>query len=439
MLAEFTSRWERGEAPSVPEFLSRLGPSRASDAAALVYHAYCLAQAAGLDPDPADYRDRFPLPGALLDQFFSLTQASDAFRLRHLTDPAALPEVGDEIGPFVLVRKLGEGAFARVFLAEQSDLDHRFVVVKVSTRITPEPRLLARARHSHIVEVLWHNLIDDGSLQLICMPFLGGATLAAVLADQERRIRRPRSGCDLLAALDRVAACEYPPANLSRPAREIIGRLSYARAVAWLVARLAEALDYAYGRGVLHGDVKPSNILLTADGEPMLLDFNLAVGWYPSDGDDLPAEAGGTLAYMAPERLKAIAEPRVFVLPRVDERHRADLYALGMVLLEGLAGRNADRVESLPQPPRTLARALLASRQQEIEALIRSGRVPIEPALQSILRRCLAADPADRYGRASELAEDLDRWCGNRSLAFAREPHWRPDWSDGPGAGGLWS
>ena len=98
----------------------------------------------------------------------------------------------------VLLRELGEGGFARVFLAEQADLDHRLVVVKVSTRITPEPRLLARARHSHIVEVLWHNLIDDGSLQLVCMPFLGGATLAAVLADRKRRGGRPRSGRDLL-------------------------------------------------------------------------------------------------------------------------------------------------------------------------------------------------------------------------------------------------
>jgi serine/threonine protein kinase/Tfp pilus assembly protein PilF len=421
-LAEFTSRWQRGEAPSIPEFLTRLGPSRVSDSAALIYHAYCLAQAAGLDPDPADYIARFPLEGGLLQRLFRLNRVLDALPLGCSADPALLPEVGDEIGPFRLVRKLGEGGFARVFLAEQSDLDHRLVVVKVSTRISPEPRLLARARHSHIVEVLWHSLIDDGSLQLICMPFLGGATLAAVLADQERQVRRPGSGRDLLEGLDRVSAREYPVADLARPAREIIGRLSYAKAVAWLVARLAEALDYAYSRGVLHGDVKPSNILLTADGEPMLLDFNLAVGWGRADGDGLPADTGGTLAYMAPERLSAIAQPEAFLLARVDERHRADLYALGMVLLEALAGRPRDHIEGTP---RASARALILSRQRRIGALVRSSRVAIEPALQAILKRCLAADPADRYNRASELAEDLDRWCGDRALVFAREPHWR--------------
>ena len=189
--------------------------------------------------------------------------------------------------------------------------------------------MLARARHSHIVEVLWHNLIEDGSLQLVCMPFLGGATLAAVLADRKRRGGRPRSGRDLLVDLDRVSAPEYPTADLARPSREIIARLSYPKAVAWIVARLAEALDYAYSRGVLHGDVKPSNILLTADGEPMLLDFNLAVGWRSPGGEDLPGDTGGTLAYMAPERLRAVAQPEHAVVPKAADRHRADLYALG--------------------------------------------------------------------------------------------------------------
>src|SRR4029077_3175840 len=132
----------------------------------------------------------------------SLQRAFDTSQLQLWADPETLPEVGDEIGPFVLVRKLGEGGFARVFLAEQSDLDDRLVVVKVSTRITPEPRLLARARHSHIVEVLWHSLIEDGTLHLITMPFLGGATLSDLLSERKRRGERPRTGRHLLVELD---------------------------------------------------------------------------------------------------------------------------------------------------------------------------------------------------------------------------------------------
>jgi serine/threonine protein kinase/Flp pilus assembly protein TadD len=425
ILAEFTARWERGEEPSIAEFLTLLGPARCSDAAALVYHAFCLAESAGLNPDLASYIKRFPEQGRSLERLLCLHRAFDTSQLQLWADPATLPEVGDEIGPYVLIRALGEGGFARVFLAEQADLDHRLVVVKVSTRITPEPRLLARARHSHIVEVLCHNLIEDGSLQLVCMPFLGGATLAAMLADRTRRGGRPRSGRDLLAELDRVAAPEYPSADLARSSREIIAGLSYPKAVAWIIARLAEALDYAYSRGVLHGDLKPSNILLTAAGEPMLLDFNLAVGWQSPGGDDLPEDVGGTLAYMAPERLRAVAAPENAAVPKAADRHRADLYGLGMVLLEALAGRTLDHPRGSPRAPRDLARAFALSRQQGVETLIRSCRVAIAPGLRSILARCLAADPADRYTRASELAEDLDRWCSERPLAFAREPHWR--------------
>src|SRR5262249_43554387 len=144
----------------------------------------------------------------------------------------------------------------------QADLDHRLVVLKVSTRSTAEPRLLARSRHAHIVEVLRHASTDDGALHLVCMPFLGGATLASVLDARRKRRGCPRSGLDLLADLDRASAPEYPSSELVRPAREILAGLSYPKALAWIVARLAEALDHAHRRGVAHGDLKPSNVLL---------------------------------------------------------------------------------------------------------------------------------------------------------------------------------
>jgi serine/threonine protein kinase len=417
LLAEFSSRWQLGETPSIEEYLVRLGPVPTSDAAVLIYHAFCLAEAAGLNPDPIDFIQRFSAQGAALEQLFGLHRALAA---------PPLPEPGDEVGPFVLLRMLGEGGFARVFLAEQSDLDDRLVVVKVSSRVTLEPRLLARARHANIVEVLSHHQSEDGLLQVICMPFLGGATLADLLADWKRRDVRPGSGRALLAALDRAAAPEYPKAGLERPARAILAPLGYAQAVAWIIARLARALDYAYERGVVHGDVKPSNILLTAAGEPMLLDFNLAAGWRAPGARDLPEDVGGTLAYMAPERLTALAAPEPTVFPGAAERHRADIYALGMVLLEMLAGRIAAGPgrSQRTRTPRDLAAALARSRQRGLDGLLRACGVGVRlaPALRSILRRCLAPDPADRYRRAAELAEDLDAFGRDEPLVFAPAP-----------------
>ncbi len=432
LLEELSDDWERGERPPVEEYLDRLGSAAdAADIVALVYHEFCLAELAGLNPDPVGYLDRFPGHREHLDRLLGLHAAIDSEQLRlwagnaPLHEPAALPEAGDELGPYRLLRELGRGAFARVFLAEQGNLDDRLVVVKVSTRGTPEPRLLARARHAHIVEVLLHAEAEDGALQILCMPFLGGATLEAVLAERRRLGGRARTGRELLTDLDHVAALEYPASGRTGPSREILAALPYPGAVAWIVARLAEALDHAHSRGVTHGDLKPSNILLTADARPMLFDFNLSIDWQtPADPNGSSSELGGTLAYMAPERLRAFSAPEPPPLPRPRDRQRADIYALGLILAEALTGHGPDVSGSRRLAPRELAAKLAKVRTDAgrfLSPILR--RVPLD--LRPILSRCLAPDPADRYGRAAELADDLDRARANRALRFAAPPNRR--------------
>jgi serine/threonine protein kinase len=464
VIDEFTEAWERGEAPAVEGYLNRLDPADSDGAVELIYREYCLAEAYGRDPAPSSYVARFPRHREALEQLLRLHGACTPSMLGRWLEPT-LPETGDSIGPYRLRRELGRGSFARVFLAEQADLENRLVVVKVSTQATREPWLLARARHAHIVEIVSHALVDDGAFQLICMPFWGGATLAAVLAARRQRVRVPATGRDLLADLDSVAAPEYPAVHPARPAREILAGLSDGQAIAWIVARLAEALSHAFSRDVAHGDVKPSNILLSADGSPMLLDFNLARDSAPAgDGWSQPKDPGGTLVYMAPERLRdlAVVEPagdRVHLSEiRLDRGgssragpspsgcgdpalgrlapHLADVYSLGMVLLEALTGRPPAMLPGLHAPDprsrlaglRSAARAYAAARDRGARALIRdfesAGRRSIAPALRAILERCLDPDPSRRYGCALELAEDLDRWRTHRPLAVADEPLW---------------
>ncbi|WP_435009104.1 protein kinase domain-containing protein [Tundrisphaera lichenicola] len=418
ILDEFTRSWERGDHPQAEKFLGLLAPA---DSAELIYHEYCLAEASDLEPDPTEYLRRFPEQADALNRLFSLHGALPASMLRAWAEPADLPSAGDEIGPYSLTRELGRGAFARVFLAEQADLDNRQVVVKVSTRATAEPRLLARARHAHIVEVLRHAVADDGALHLVCMPFLGGATLASVLERRRSIGRAARSGKDLLSDLDRVAAPEYPASGMSRPAREILADISYPKAIAWIVARLAEALDHAHRRGVAHGDLKPSNVLLTAEATPMLFDFNLAVDWHGIGRGEPASDAGGTLAYMAPERLHAIARGPDEVGGRPIDLHRADLYGMGLVLLESLTGRGPEVPRPTGGSPRDSAEALARSRRDLPGPLRGRGRHSIPPTLRSILAKCLAPDPADRYARGVELAQDLDCWREDRPLVFADE------------------
>lgn len=428
LLAEFNARWERGESPRAEEYVARLDPSLPAELVELVYSEFVNADVAGFDPVPETYIARFPAQAEALGRMFGVHDAFTSSELRLWAEPATdlLPEAGDEIGHFRLLRELGRGGFARVFLAEQADLDDRLVVVKVSSRITPEPRLLARASHPNIIEVLSHGVVEDGSLQLICMPFLGGAPLSAILSGDRRTATRPSSGRTLIEELDRVSASGYSPSSISRPARELLSVSPYPKAMAWIVARLAEALDFAFSRGVLHGDVKPSNVLLTADCTPMLLDFNLAISWQPHTygpgATGVDPDHGGTLAYMAPERLRTVVDVAFAPRPSAADRHRADIYGLGVVLLEALTGRTPEIRAGQGVSLQQMASAYVSSREQGGNVMIRASRAPIPAGLRSILEHCLAPDPSDRYKRSSELAEDLDRWRTDRPLAFAREP-----------------
>ncbi|WP_337175797.1 protein kinase [Paludisphaera sp.] len=425
---DLTGRWARGEPVRAETYLSAGRGWPAERAVELVYREYRMAAEAGLEPSMSAYLERFPEHRGALERLLTLDAACPDSLLGRLGaldgDDDPLPIAGDAIGPYVLERELGEGAFARVFLARQADLADRPVVVKITTRPTREPWLLARARHPNIVEVLTHAEVDDGALQLIAMPFLGGASLAAVLARRRSRAAGGRAS-RFLEDLDAAAAPEFRHVGAPGPSRAILRATGDAGAFAWIAARLAEALDHASRRGVAHGDVKPSNVLVAADGAPMLLDFNLAQDWTGDDG----ADVGGTMAYMAPERLLALAGEGPSAVD--DERaHRADVYSLGVVLLESLTGwlpsdgvapgRGAGREELI-----SAARAMTEARRRPAWLIRRAeahaGR-SLPAGLRAILRHCLAPDPSGRYARGLELAEDLDRWRVDRPLAFAPEP-----------------
>jgi serine/threonine protein kinase/tetratricopeptide (TPR) repeat protein len=424
VLVAFRARWEAGETPMAAEYLDQLDPAAPDEAEELIYAEFCAAEAAGLAPDPAEFQARYHAHAEALGRVFKLHGALDQV-------PADLPVAGDSIGPYRLKRELGQGGFARVFLAEQSDLDNRLVVVKVAPRVSAEGRLLARANHPHIVDILWQGKVAGGTIQLIVMPFLGGATLGAVLRARPFGTARPSSGKELLADLDAVADREYAVTSRSRLARDTIARHSYPRALAWIVARLAEALDHAHQRGVAHGDVKPSNILISADGMPKLLDFNLAVDGGDSPDSDGPA--GGTLGYMAPEALRALSEPGAWQRATAADRHRSDLYSLGLVFLEALSGRPPAVPPGPADDRRAQVTALAADRAgKQADALTRSFQAAIPPGLRPILARMLCPVASQRYARGNELAEDLDRWRTDRApihVADAAWPHRLLRWS----------
>jgi serine/threonine protein kinase len=191
--------------------------------------------------------------------------------------------------------------------------------------------------------------------------------------------------------------------------------LSHVDAVLWIGERLADGLAHAHERGILHRDLKPANILLTDEGQPMLLDFNLSAD---VKGEMSRARVGGTLPYMAPEHLACFAGlPGPFTPePIVDAR--SDVYALGVILHELLTGR-----PPFPRPAQYSANTLpdMINSRLGRPASLRLHNPSVTPAVESIVCHCLEPDPAQRYQSARQLLEDLQRHRNDLPLAHARE------------------
>lgn len=291
------------------------------------------------------------------------------------TTSGSEPAVGKLIGEFQLLEELGRGAFGRVFLAGQESLNRR-VALKVSRQrgmTSDEGKSLGGLEHDHIVKVYSSFTHAETGWHCLCLQYVPGADLRSVIQHLMQQESPPRSGRDVLAAVDAVGRRDaaFDPAALRD--RDSLAADDFAQSVCRLGGRLAEALAFAHAKGVLHCDIKPANILLSPYGRPMLADFNVAFDRVRmGDGSGL----GGTRAYMAPEYLAALTNRTTGGVDR-----RCDLYSLGVVLHELATGARPDQSEkALDVVPRELA---------------------------AVIRRCLEPDPANRYQSAEELAEAL--------------------------------
>jgi tetratricopeptide (TPR) repeat protein/predicted Ser/Thr protein kinase len=285
-----------------------------------------------------------------------------------------------QVGPYRLLELIGEGGMGSVWLGERVDGEfRRRVAVKLirgvaspmlRERLRRERQLLAELDHPHIARLLDGGTSDAGEPWL-AMEYVQGQRLGewalAAAPSMEQRLR--------------------------------------------LFVSLCEAVHYAHQRLVVHCDVKPSNVLVRADGTPMLLDFGIA-RLLETEGGARTATRAATPAYASPEQL---LQGRITVA--------TDVYGLGMVLFELLAGavppRRGDAAElerELPAPSRIAA----ASADQRV---VREAP-RLRGDLDSIVRRAVRCEPAQRYPSAAELAADARAWLEGRAVAAAGG-HWR--------------
>ena len=380
MVDEIMDDWRSGSKPDAEAMLEKYPQlrDRHSLAIDLAYEEFCLREESGEAIDPKQFCNRF---GRLRN---SLARMLNMHRVLHSTS-VGMPKPADTDWPIVganwcgwlLLEELGRGGFSRVFLAEEPALGNRRVVVKCSTSGPAEAFTLGKLEHPQIMPI--HSIKHDDARGLvgICMPFCGRATLAE--------------------AIDQLLIDETPnsPASPALQAARANSKnsLAYSLAVARLMEKVARGLAAAHQAGVLHGDIKPSNIIQSFGDEPLLMDFNLS-----TDGEQGALRIGGTPPYMAPERLPKLAMAEV--AKPGEEEYRSDIFSLGVVFAELLYGQIPFdfEVEDLhvrytPALPKSTELNLAAQ------------TVPAE--LKSLVERSIALNPEDRFASAQQMADAL--------------------------------
>ncbi|MDA8744299.1 serine/threonine protein kinase [Rubripirellula amarantea] len=373
----------------------------------LVMEEMQLRRDVGESPQASEYQLRYPQLATVLTP---LEQSINA--IESVETQGAPPEIdaGEQIDDFLILQKLGQGAFAQVYLAQQISM-RRLVALKISRGKGGESQSLAQFDHPNIVRVFDQRLLDESSLHLLYMQFVPGGTLADVVKTLRSHPcddgLNPRGGWLLLQSVDEqlLEAAQVVPDQSAT--RDWIATSPWPQVVAWVGIHVCRALHEAHAQQILHRDVKPANVLLSAEAIPKLADFNVSVSESP-DQAGKAASLGGSLAYMSPEHIGAIIDKNH--ADQANIREPADLYSLGVLLWELWQGQRPFQSGSVQLSWNDAAAEQLASRQRPLATPIVDELAPhaaAERVLEKTLRRVLSVEPSDRFGDGAEMAGRL--------------------------------
>src|SRR5438270_227578 len=306
--------------------------------------------------------------GCLLEAGLDPADESESERLADILAEVNLPDQNWRLGNYEILEEIGRGGMGVIYRARQRH-SRRIVAVKrvlsyhsdsreTLARFRREAQAAASLDHPNILPIYEVSESDDG-LPFFSMKFAPGGTLQQV-----------------------ASALRNDP-------RQCVA----------LVAKIAQAVQYAHSQGILHRDLKPGNILLDGRGEPLVGDFGLAK-WLDATTDFTRSlTIFGTPGYIAPEQAGRSAS---------ELKPTADVYSLGAVLFDLLAGR----------PPflGTHAFSVIQQASESAAPKLRTLSKIADRDLETICARCLEREPNARYRSAHDLAEDLERWLEGRPI-----------------------
>ncbi len=398
----------------------------------VAFEEYRLRLRAGENVSSAEYKSRYRIDTDHWPQEIATTNvhasatdsASDSSNPELLQEALVLadnvqnfPAAGDRFLNFNLQQEIGRGAFARVFLAQQGDLADRLVVLKVASGHSLEPQHLARLQHTNIVPI--YSVHRQEEMTAVCMPFFGTRTFGDLLDTVRRKSDAIAEEQNLISTfLNRddptqpiFSSTKIPPVSSSPGSNsrvlKVLTESSHVDAVIWLMKQVAEGISHAHQRGIIHRDIKPANILLTNEGLPLVLDFNLSENVVVNGRTALLV--GGTLPYMSPEHLEAVTSGKQIGF-------QTDLFSLGVIFFELLTGQRPfpDRKGSFDE----VIREMISDRKNGCPSVQSLNRV-VPSSIASLVDRCLAYDVKDRYRTTEELTDDLHRHLCHQPLLYA--------------------
>lgn len=402
------AEWGRAGAPDLVESINR-HPQLLRDRSILLnlaideYKERCLAHTR---VDLEHYCARFHSFGSSIERSIFRQLETQRYidehpELLELFGEPTWPEPGEVFADCHVYEELGRGAIARVYLCRQSDVGNRSVVVKGFPFSSAEASVLGRLDHPNIIPILSIGGVEERNLHYLCMPFCGRSTLVDVLELAFSEATPRESGIILEASRrwttrgDRLAHNGHVPPQC----RAWCG--TYVGGVVALAIEIAAGLRHAHEQGIVHGDIKPSNILLTPEGRPLLMDFNLSIDYTNAIG-----LCGGTLPYMPPEQLRQLQAGAESHDPATTFDPRADIYSFGALLYELLTGVTPVHVPRIYEDPSAAAEEALRQLKRGVPS-IRQQNAQVSARLERLVMRCLAFDPADRFDSMAEIESAL--------------------------------